>query len=261
MFELLTKTLFSLRSAKMWFWLALPFILAMILVSLLGYGSLVYLLSSDWLLTSPMYIEINEQVDEAQSWLLGIPLIGAAIVWFVTLVLGVMVGLVTLILGSYLVLLFAMFITGFLTDILIKTVREQDYPQVRYEGHGSLTGMLFKVAGYGLGLLLLFILTLPILFIPLLNIVWFWLLGFMFFRYVLVLDVGQVLLSRNQHLATKSFQNWTPTLTLGVLYSLTLLPFVSFFVPVLAVIALAHYHLARLPAESDDASVKEIPAS
>jgi hypothetical protein len=203
---------------------------------------------------------VNQQVNEVESWLLGVPLIGAGLVWFFTLFFGVIIGLVTLILGSYLVLLFAMFITGFLTDILIKTVRDKDYPEVVYQGHGNLWGMLFKVGGYGLGLLLLFILTLPILLIPLVNIVWFWLLGFLFFRYVMVLDVGQVLLSAAQHQTSKSFQNWTPTLTLGLLYSLTLLPFVSFFVPVLAVIALAHYHLARLQLERNAMPLNEVAA-
>ncbi|MDY0135737.1 MAG: EI24 domain-containing protein [Thiomicrospira sp.] len=261
MWDLLFKTAMSFRDAKLWLWLMLPFVLAMVLVSLLGYGSIAYVLNSDWLLSSAWFVEVNQQVDEVESWLLGVPLIGAGLVWFFTLLFGVIIGLVTLILGSYLVLLFAMFITGFLTDILIKTVRNKDYPGVIYQGHGSVWGMLLKVGGYGLGLLLLFILTLPILLIPLVNIVWFWMLGFLFFRYVMVLDVGQVLLSHPQHQASKSFQNWTPTLTLGVLYSLTLLPFVSFFVPVWAVIALAHYHLARLQAESGEVLVKEMSTS
>ncbi|MDX1353774.1 MAG: hypothetical protein R3254_12240, partial [Thiomicrorhabdus sp.] len=119
---------------------------------------------------------------------------------------------------------------------------------------GTMLGMIWKLLVYGLLLLLLFIVTIPMLFIPLVNIVWFWLLGFMFFRYSIVLDVGQVILPEQMFNQVKQMTNWAPTNALAVLFLLSTLPLIGLFVPVLGVIALSHHyfeHLSTMPARED----------
>ncbi len=47
----------------------------------------------------------------------------------------------------------------------------------------------------------------------------------------------------------KPLTNWPPTFAVGVLYALSVFPIISFFAPVLAVIALSHYYFDQLSLE------------
>ena len=253
--NLLWKTLADLKEPAILIRLFIPFAAGLVLVSLLGYGIFGLMLTSDWVLQSTV-------VQDAQSWQLhaentigAIPLIGGLILWFIGLAVTVIAGMLGIILGSYLVLLFAMIITGFMTDTLVKTVQRKHYPHTPYSGHGTTAGMIWKLVKFGLLMLLLLIITIPLLFIPLVNVIWFWLLGFMFFRYSLVLDVGQVILPEPLFEKLKPMTNWEPTTAVGILFALSVFPMVSFFAPVLAVIALAHYYLDQLSLEPAESAV------
>lgn len=241
MIELLFKALTDLKNPKILWRLFLPFALSIALVSLLGYSFFAFLLSSDWLMSNSVVAGVDQGADQAGQWLAGIPLIGGAIVWTLTLIVTLFIGLISLVVGSYLVLLFAMLITAFMTESLVKVIHETHYAELEYQGHGHFLAMVFKLLGFGLLMLLVLILSLPILFIPLLNVVWIWLIGFLFFRYALILDVGQTILNAEDYKARKSIFNWTPTLNLALIYSLALLPLMGLFVPVIGVIMLAHW--------------------
>ncbi|MGM0541795.1 MAG: EI24 domain-containing protein [Pseudomonadota bacterium] len=250
MFDLLFKTLSDLKEPAIIWRLFIPFIASIILVSLMGYGLFGIFAVSDFIIENPMVSEVNSWTLQAEQSIGAVPFIGAILLWIVTTIVAIVAGVMAFLLGSYLILLFAMIITGFMTDSLVKVIHDKHYPHVSYVGHGSTLGMLWKMLKYGLLLLLVFLLTIPIMFIPLVNIVWFWLLGFMFFRYSLVLDVGQVILPESMFNAVKGFGNWTPTLSLGGLFLLSTMPLLGLFIPVLAVIALAHYYfnyLSTLP--------------
>jgi len=191
---------------------------------------------------------------EAEQSIGAIPFIGGVLIWIVGMVFAVIAGILGVLLGSYLILLFAMIITGFMTDSLVKAVHDKHYPNTDYFGHGTMTGMIWKLLVYGFLLLLLFIVTIPMLFIPLVNVVWFWLLGFMFFRYSIVLDVGQVILPEKMFNEVKHMTNWTPTSAVAALFLMSTLPLIGLFVPVLAVIALSHYYfdyLSSMPAREE----------
>ncbi|WP_233188836.1 EI24 domain-containing protein [Hydrogenovibrio sp. SC-1] len=255
--DLIWKTLGDLKSPKILIRLFIPFAIGLVLVSLLGYGLFGWLLASGFVTDSAIVQDMNQWQLEAESTIGAIPLIGGLLLWFLGMVFTVIAGLIGIILGSYLVLLFAMIITGFMTDSLVKAVHDLHYPHTDYQGHGSLSGMLWKMTLFGLGMVLLLLLTLPLLFIPLVNLLWFWAIGFIFFRYALVLDVGQVILPEPLFKQLSPFNRWTPTVTLAALFSLSLLPMISFFVPVFGVIALAHYYfdqLSLLPVSNEEDS-------
>lgn len=245
MLSLLWKTLLDLKHPAILWRLFLPFLISMALVSLMGYSFLALFLTGDWITQNAYVVEFNETAAQAEQWVAGIPLVGGLLVWAVTLMFTLMVGVVGLLLGSYLVLLLAMMITAFMTDSLIKAIRDIHYPAIDYQGHGNFFGLLIKMLGYGALLLLLLLLGLPLLFIPLVNIVWLWFLGFLFFRYTLMLDVGQVILSEPEFQRVRSIWLTTPTLGLMLLYSATILPLVSFFIPIIGVIFLAHWMLSN----------------
>ena len=254
MLDLLFKTLADLKEPAIIWRLFVPFIASIILVSLMGYGLFGIFLVSDFMTQNPMVAEMHTWTTQAEQSIGAVPFIGAILLWVVTTIMAIVAGVLAFLLGSYLILLFAMIITGFMTDSLVKAIHDKHYPNVDYVGHGSTLGMLWKMFKYGLLLLLLFLLTIPMMFIPLVNIVWFWLLGFMFFRYSLVLDVGQVILPESMFNEVKGFGNWTPTLSLGSLFLLSTMPLLGLFIPVLAVIALAHHyfdHLSTMPKSAE----------
>lgn len=255
MFDLLLKTLSDLKEPAILWRLFIPFVAAIILVSLLGYGIFGVFLVSDFITNNPFIIEMETMATEAEQTIGAIPFIGGILLWIFGVVFAVIAGILGVLLGSYLILLFAMIITGFMTDSLVKAVHDKHYPHTDYQGHGTMWGMIGKMLLYGLLLLLLFLVTIPMLFIPLVNVIWFWLLGFMFFRYAVVLDVGQVILPEKLFNEVKHMTNWTPTLAIAALFLLSTLPLIGLFVPVLAVIALAHYYfdyLSTMPVREQD---------
>lgn len=242
------KTLRDLKEPKILMLLMVPFVLGLLLVSLLGYGVFGVLLSSDWITQSSWVQNWQTWQAEAEHTIGAIPLLGGAILWVLGALVSVIAGVLGLIIGSYLILLFAMIITGFMTDYLVKAVQQLHYPNVEYQGHGTVMGLLWKQVKYALGIGLVFLVTLPLLFIPLFNVIWFWLLGFLFFRYALVMDVGSVVLSETQFKPFAKLTHWSTTSVLLVLFASSVLPILSFFAPVLAVIALSHAYLATLEA-------------
>lgn len=246
---ILWKTLADLKEPAILIRLFIPLVAGLILVSLLGYGVFGLLLTSDFVTQSPMVQDFQTWEAQAENTIGAIPLIGGLILWFIGAAVAVIAGLLGIILGSYLVLLFAMIITGFMTDTLVKVVHDKHYPHTTYEGHGTMTGMIWQLTKFALLMLLLLIVTFPLLFIPLINVVWFWLIGFVFFRYAIVLDVGQVILPEALFHKLKPMTNWEPTGAVGVIYFLSVFPIISFFAPVLAVIALAHYYFEQLSLE------------
>ncbi len=250
--NLLIKTLIDLKEPAILIRLFIPFAAGLILVSILGYGMFGILLTSDFVTQNPIVTDFNHWQLEAENTIGAIPFIGGIILWFLGFTIAIVAGVIGIILGSYLVLLFAMIITGFMTDTLVKAIHDKHYPHTDYKGHGSLGDITWKTIKFGLLMLLVLILTLPLFFIPLINIVWFWLLGFFFFRYFLVLDVGQVILPEPLFKKLNGLTNWEPTSALAILLLLSIFPVVGFFVPVLAVIALSHYYFDQLSLEAVD---------
>lgn len=242
----LWKTLVDLKEPAILIRLFIPFAIALVLVSLMGYGIFGLLLTSEIVTQSPIVQNFQSWQVEAEQTIGAIPLIGGILLWFIGLAVMVVAGLLGIILWSYLVLLFAMIITGFMTDSLIKVVHDKHYPHIVYDGHGGLADMLWKLTKFSLLMLLLLIVTLPLMFVPLINVLWFWLIGFIFFRYAVVLDVGQVILPEAIFKKVKSITDWNSTVPVVIIYTLSIFPVMSFFAPVLAVIALAHYYFEVL---------------
>lgn len=248
---LLWKTLVDLKEPAILIRLFIPFVVGLIVVSLMGYGLFGFILTSDFVTQSTFVQDFQGWQQQAEDTIGAIPLIGGLILWFLGFTVAVIAGMLGIVLGSYLVLLFAMIVTGFMTDSLVKVVHDKHYPHTTYHGHGSMIGMIWKLVKFGLLMLLLILVTFPLLFVPLINVVWFWLIGFLFFHYAIVQDVGQVILPEPLFKRLKPITNWPPTFSIGVLYALSIFPIISFFAPVLAVIALSHYYFDQLSLEPE----------
>ncbi|WP_024851874.1 EI24 domain-containing protein [Hydrogenovibrio kuenenii] len=247
--SLIIKTLLDLKNPAILIRLFMPFFIGLVLVSLLGYGLFGIFLTSDFVTQSPMVQDFETWHVHAEQTIGAIPVIGGLVLWFIGVAVAVIAGLLGIVLGSYLVLLFAMIITGFMTDSLVKAVHKSHYSHLHYEGHGSILGMVWALVKFGLLMILLLLVTFPLLFIPLINVVWFWLIGFIFFRYAIVMDVGQVILPKEAFEKVKSITDWPSSIPMGILYSVSIFPVMSFFAPVLAVILLSHYYFEKLQDE------------
>jgi len=244
--RLLWKTLFDLKEPAIIFRLFIPFAAGLILVSILGYSFFGLFLTSEMFLGSAIVYDFQAWELQVEETVGAIPLVGGLMLWFIGMAAVVIVGLLSLVLGSYLVLLFAMIITGFMTDTLVKAVHKKHYSHLEYQGHGSFIDMTWKLVKFGLLMLLILLVTIPLLFIPLINIVWFWILGFLFFRYAIVLDVGQVILPKELFQKLQPTSNWESSTVIAVLFMLSFLPLMNLFAPVLAVIAVSHYYFEQL---------------
>ena len=219
--------------------LLIPFIISVILVSLLSYSLFGVLPIIGSATQSPLLQDLQQWVQQTKTHLAGLPLIVEPLLWLLEISLKTIAGLLGLLIGSYLILLLTMIITSFMSGSLIKIIHQRHYPDIPYQGHGSTLSIAWEIIRFSGKMLLIAFLTLPILFIPLLNVIWFWLIGFLFFRFFILSDVGHIILSKPQYQQIKSL--YYRPIALPLLYTLSFLPFLGFWIPVIAVIATAHY--------------------
>ena len=147
-------------------------------------------------------------------------------------------------LGTFLTLYFSIFVAllviGFLTPAILRELHFRHYPDVEMIGHSNIFEGLFLVLKWALTMFLLFIVLVPLYFIPLVNIVAFNLPLYYFFHKMMTYDVSSTLCTKEEAMKIKFFHANTLRLkTLG-LYLISLIPFVIFFASVFYVIYLGH---------------------
>lgn len=153
-------------------------------------------------------------------------------------------------LGSFLTLYFSIFVAvlviGFLTPAILKEVQRRHYSDVEMIGHSNLLEFVFLVAKWTFVMIILFIVLIPIYFIPLLNIIAFNLPLYYFFHKMMTYDVASTICTREESVRIKFFHASTLRLkTLG-LYLISLIPFVIFFASVFYIIYLGHSYFLEL---------------
>jgi hypothetical protein len=146
--------------------------------------------------------------------------------------------------GSFLTLYFSIFvaliIVGFLTPTILKEIQKRHYPDVEMTGHSNLFEALFLMLRWVLVMILMFIVFVPLYFIPLVNIIAFNLPLYYFFHKMMTYDVGSTICTKEEDMKIKFFHASTLRLkTLG-LYLISLIPFVVFFASVFYIIYLGH---------------------
>jgi len=152
--------------------------------------------------------------------------------------------------GSFLALYFSIFIAllviGFLTPLILKELHRRHYQDVEMIGYSNIFEGLFLTLKWIATMLLLFLVLIPIYFVPLLNIVAFNLPLYYFFHKMMTFDVASNICTREEAIKIKFFHASTLRVkTLG-LYLLSLIPFVIFFVSVFYVIYLGHSYFLEV---------------
>ena len=152
--------------------------------------------------------------------------------------------------GTFLTLYFSIFVAliviGFMTPMILKELQTRHYSDVEMLGYSNIAEGIFLVLKWALVMLGLFILFVPLYFIPLLNVVAFNLPLYYFFHKVITYDVSSTIATREESKQIKYFNATTLRLkTLG-LYLISLIPFVIFFASVFYVIYLGHSYFIEL---------------
>jgi len=152
--------------------------------------------------------------------------------------------------GTFLTLYFSIFVAliviGFMTPMILKELQTRHYSDVEMLGYSNIAEGIFLVLKWALVMLGLFILFVPLYFIPLLNVVAFNFPLYYFFHKVITYDVSSTIATREESKQIKYFNATTLRLkTLG-LYLISLIPFVIFFASVFYVIYLGHSYFIEL---------------
>lgn len=184
------------------------------------------------------------------AWLVGwfarIPLIGGAAEWGW---FGGMLSLLGQTAGWLLVLLAGLFlaiaVVGLLTPSILAALQRRHYPDVVLRGSVGVGGQLRFYASTLLRFVLLLLLMLPLMFVPLVNLVALNLPFYYWFHRLLCWDVASTIyppdaLAERMDSASAGLRGRTL-----LLYPLTLVPLLGMLLPVLFVLVLGHYLLAR----------------
>ncbi len=152
--------------------------------------------------------------------------------------------------GTFLTLYFSIFVAlivvGFMTPMILKELQKRHYSDVEMTGHSNIAEGIFLVTKWALVMIGLFILFVPLYFIPLINIVAFNFPLYYFFHKVITYDVASTITTREENKKIKYFNTTTLRLkTLG-LYLISLIPFVIFFASVFYVIYLGHSYFIEV---------------
>lgn len=140
----------------------------------------------------------------------------------------------------YLSIFVALIIVGFLTPTILKEIQRRHYNDVEMLGHSNLFEALFLTLKWIFIMMIMFLVFIPLYFIPLVNIVAFNLPLYYFFHKMMTYDVGSTICTKEENMKIKFFHATTLRLkTLG-LYLISLIPFVVFFASVFYIIYLGH---------------------
>lgn len=153
-------------------------------------------------------------------------------------------------LGGFLVLYASIFIAviiiGFLTPYILRELQIRHYKDVDMIGHTSLIESLFLVIKWAFYMIMLFLLFVPLYFIPVVNIVAFNLPLYYFFHKMLTFDVSSNICTKEEDFKIAFFKPNRLRLKTFALYLLSLIPFVVFFASVFYVIYIGHTYFLEV---------------
>ncbi len=243
--NILSLSIKDLMSAKMLKYSILPFILSMLVLYILFFSVAGIGLDS----LGSMSIESSQttlvdgvpNTNNFQATLQGTALIEflmshAITSWIATFLVYTV--------GTFLTLYFSIFVAliiiGFLTPMILRELHKRHYEDVDMLGYSNVFESLYLVLKWIVIMLLMFIVFIPLYFIPLVNIVAFNLPLYYFFHKMIHYDIASNICTHNEAMKIKFFHATTLRLKSLGLYLISLIPFVIFFASVFYVIYLGH---------------------
>ncbi len=144
-----------------------------------------------------------------------------------------------------LLIITAVMVVGLIADKVVNGINARGY-QLSKQGFGSLRGSMLISLRSNLFFLILFIILLPTLFIPVVNIVVHVFLWVVLIRAPLFYDSIATIASRDEFRQLKKNNRWRSFLIAVLSASLFLIPVIGVFIYVLQLLFFSHYNLQRL---------------
>ena len=161
-----------------------------------------------------------------------------------------LVGFLVYTVGTIFMMMFSVFLTiliiGFLTPMILKVLQKRHYSHIETNGFGSLMSPVWVLLKSGIVMVLLFILLIPLYFIPLVNIVAINLPFYYFFHKLLTFDVASTILTEDEYFLIRSKEAGSFRLRTIFLYFISMIPFITLFSAVFYIIYLGHAYFLQL---------------
>lgn len=161
--------------------------------------------------------------------------------WLVSFIVFTVGGIITFIFAMFI----ALIIIGFLTPFIVKEIHRRHYSHLPLDHHGSILRLLLATTKHVIIMLLLFLVLMPLYFIPLLNIVAFNLPFYYLFHKLYLLDISSETTTKDRFKLIMAFHGGTVRMTTFTLYAISLIPFAAYITPVFNVIVLTHTLLRK----------------
>lgn len=249
--NLLILSIKDFLSAQMLKYALLPFIISMIIMYvfffLLAGAGLDALGSLDVQSTTTSMQNGVPHTESLQAHLEGTAIIKflmshAITSWIATFLVYAIGGFFTL----YVSIIVAVLVIGFLTPFVLKELHLRHYQDVEMIGYSNIITALLSVLKWAAIMLLLFILFVPLYFIPLVNIVAFNFPLYYFFHKVMTYDIATNICTKDEdYLMKYRFGTGLRMKTLA-LYLISLIPFAIFFGAIFYVIYLGNTYFTGI---------------
>jgi len=249
--SILSKSLKDLFTAKMLQYSILPFVLSMIVLYILFF--VVAGIGLDQLGT--MTVEssqttIENGVPHTESFsatlentaIIKFLMSSAMTSWIASFLVYTIGGFLTL----YASIFVAVLIIGFLTHSILYEIKIRHYDDVEMIGYSNAIEGIVLTIKWALIMIVLFIVFIPLYFIPVVNVIAFNFPLYYFFHKMITYDVSSNICTKEEAMKIKFFHGSTLRMKTLALYLLSLIPFVIFFASVFYVIYLGHSYFIEV---------------
>ena len=142
--------------------------------------------------------------------------------------------------------------------MILKILHKKYYSHLELQGYGTLFSPIWVFAKSFFMMILLFILLIPVYFIPVLNIIAFAIPFYYFFHKLLNFDVSSTILSAEQYKIIYEKESGSFRLRTMFLYFISMIPFAMLFTAVYYIIYLGHAYFIKLDELTKDFKSEEI---
>lgn len=146
----------------------------------------------------------------------------------------------------HLSVILTLIIIGFLTPFVVNYLKKNHYNNLYLKPYGTILGAIWILLKAFFIMVLLYILLVPLYFLPLVNLIALYLPLYYFFHKLLNYDVSSTILSKEEYKIIYSKNSNSFRIRTFVLYFTSSIPFIALFVAIFYVIYLSHAYFMEL---------------
>jgi hypothetical protein len=140
----------------------------------------------------------------------------------------------------------SLLIIGFLTPMILKILHKKYYSHLKLQGYGNLFSPLWVIFKSFIIMIFLYIVLIPVYFVPVLNVIAFSFPLYYFFHKLLNFDVSSTILSKEQFEIIYKKEAYSFRFRTLFLYFISMIPFATLFTAVYYIIYLGNAYFIKL---------------